>query len=234
MKKKLKYVLLIIVLLVLFAACENNKVATSIKVKNQITHEDSMVVNETTETADETPEWKMPGEKTPYVTVESSLNTEEIENFKKYYSLSLDKDENYIIKLFDNEGKLVDDLTNPKEPSIHLLTNNVMQIIIYYGSPFYYTYFYNIENGNISQAYDTPVLAKGNKIVYIDRKKLIVKDIFDEEKYYKEIERNFTETVPPSSAISKANFISDHELKINYYEGKNYNKKKETLDLDKY
>ncbi len=217
-----------------FVACDKNKVASISEVKNQITNQESIDANENIETTDEIPEWKIPGEKTPYVTVDSSLSRAEIENFKKYYSLSLDKDENYTIKLYDSEGKLVDELSNPKEPSIHFLTNKVMQIIIYYGNPFYYTYFYNIENREISQAYDTPVLAQDDKIVYIDGKKLIVKDIFDKDKYYKEIERNFTETVPPSSAISNAKFISDHELKIKYYEGEKYNQKKETIDLDKY
>lgn len=233
MTKKLKYVILIIVLLASVVACDKNKVP-SIKVKNQITDKDSIDGNENKETTDEIPEWKIPGEKTPYVTADPSVSKDEIENFKKYYSLSLDKDENYTIRLYDNEGKLVEELTNPKEPSIHLLTNKVMQIIIYYGSPFYYTYFYNIESEKISQVYDTPVLAQGNKIVYVEGKKLIVKDIFDKKQYYKEVERNFTETVPPSSAISKASFVSDHELEINYYEGKQYNEKKETLDLYKY
>lgn len=83
----------------------------------------------------------------------------------------------------------------------------------------------------ISQAYDTPVLIDKGKIVVFQNKKLIISDIFDKDLYFKEVERDFSETVPSSSAIINAKFINSSELQIEYYEGKDFTEKSEIIDL---
>lgn len=104
---------------------------------------------------------------------------------------------------------------------------------MFYGSPFYYTSFYNIKSEKLSNPYDTPVLAYKNKVIYVDNNRLIIRDIFNKKKYYKVIERKFTETVPPSSAIRSITYISNLEIELEYYSGKDYTKYEETIDLNK-
>jgi len=67
----------------------------------------------------------------------------------------------------------------------------------------------------------------------VQSKKLIISDIFDKALYFKEIERNFSETVPPSSAIISAKFVNSNELQIDYYVGKDFTEKSEIIDLSK-
>jgi len=152
---------------------------------------------------------------------------------EEFYCITKNKDETYTVKLFDKEKKVVDETNVPKEPHVKKLGNGIIQVTISYGSPFYYTYFYDTKANLISQAYDTPVLVDKSKIVLVQGKKLIVSDIFDKTLYFKMVERNFSETVPPSSAIVNAKLINSNELQIDYYEGKDFTERSEIIDLNK-
>lgn len=152
---------------------------------------------------------------------------------EEFYSIVKNEDETYTVKLFDESKKVVDETTVPNEPYVNKLENDIIQVIIYYGSPFYTTYFYDTKANLISQAYDTPVLIDKGKVVLVQNKKLIVSDIFDKTLYFKEVERNFSETIPPSSAIISAQFINSNELQLEYYEGKDFTEKTEIIDLSK-
>lgn len=156
-----------------------------------------------------------------------SVPTEEL------YSIIKNEDGTYTVKLFDKNKEVIDENTVPKEPHVNKLENDLIQVIISYGSPFYTTYFYDTKDNLISQAFDTPVLIDKGKIVLVQNKKLIVSDIFDKALYFKEVERNFSETVPPSSAIISAKFINSNELQIDYYEGSDFTEKSEVIDLSK-
>jgi hypothetical protein len=152
---------------------------------------------------------------------------------EEFYSIIKNEEGTYTVKLFDKNKKVIDETTVPKEPHVSKLENDIIQVTISYGSPFYTTYFYNTKANLISKAYDTPVLIDKDKIVFVQNKKLIVSDIFDKAIYFKEVERNFSETVPPSSAIVSAKFINSNELQIDYYEGKDFTEKSEIIDLSK-
>lgn len=154
-------------------------------------------------------------------------------SIEEFYSITKNKDETYTIKLFDNNKKVVDEFTVPKEPHVNKLENDVIQFIISYGSPFYTTYFYDTKANLISQVYDTPVLVEKGKIVMVENNKLIVSDIFNKDLYYKEVKRNFSQTVPPSSAIVSAKFVNSNELQIDYYVGEDFTEKSEIIDLSK-
>jgi hypothetical protein len=152
---------------------------------------------------------------------------------KDFYIIAKNKDETYNIKLLDKNKKVIDEFTVPKEPHVKELEKDVIQFIISYGSPFYTTYFYDTKANLISQAYDTPVLVDKGRIVIVEGNKLIVSDIFDKDLYYKEVERNFSQTVPPSSAILTAKFVNSDKLQIDYYEGEDFTEKSEIIDLSK-
>lgn len=152
---------------------------------------------------------------------------------EEFYSIYKNEDGIYTVKLFDKNKKVVDETTVPKEPHINKLENEIIQVTISYGSPFCTTYFYDTKANLISQAYDTPVFIDKGKIVLVQSKKLIISDIFDKALYFKEIERNFSETVPPSSAIISAKFVNSNELQIDYYVGKDFTEKSEIIDLSK-
>ncbi|WP_310604437.1 hypothetical protein [Anaerosporobacter sp.] len=160
--------------------------------------------------------------------VETKKTPSQIEDF---YTIMNNVDETYTLKLIDNNKEVIDEITIPNKPHINKLEDDIIQVVISYGSPFYITYFYDTKNSLLSQAYDTPVLVDKGKIVFMEGDKLIVTDIFDREAYYKQIERAFSETVPPSSAIISARFINSDELQVDYYVGKDFMEKSEIIDL---
>ena len=171
----------------------------------------------------------------PSITVSpTTVETKKISvPIEEFYSIIKNEDGTYTVKLFDKNKNVVDETTVPKEPHVNKLENDIIQVIISYGSPFYTTYFYDTKADLISQAYDTPVLIDKGKIVLVQSKKLIVSDIFDKALYFKEVERNFSETVPPSSAIVSVKFINSDELQIDYYEGKDFTERSEIIELSK-
>lgn len=89
---------------------------------------------------------------------------------EEFYSINKNEDGTYTIKLFDKNKEVVDESTVPKESLVNKLENDIIQVIISYGSPFYTTYFYDTRTSVISQVYDTPVLIDKGKIVLVQNK----------------------------------------------------------------
>ncbi|WP_167956844.1 hypothetical protein [Anaerosporobacter faecicola] len=169
----------------------------------------------------------------PGVVANPLLSKNEISVLGKYYNLSYDKKTNeYILYLMDDNGATVKKISHPKIPCVYLRNRSLLQIIYYYGGWYYTTYFYDIDKNIVSQEYNLLVLVTEDKVIYIENRKMIIRDIFDKAKYYKEIKRNFTRTAEPTEAIYKIEFISDHELELHYFSGDNYHRIKEIIDLD--
>lgn len=61
--------------------------------------------------------------------------------------------------------------------------------------------------------------------------KIIVQDIFDEAKYYMEIEGDYASMAVPHHVITDAEFIDDTHLMLEYYTGENLEVTKEIIDL---
>jgi len=96
--------------------------------------------------------------------------------------------------------------------------------------------FFDVKLNRISPRYNNPTLIENDKIVYMDydgeRLKLIVSDLFDKNKFYKEYLRDFSPIAAPYNALSSAKFIDSNKLQIAYLTGIDYKEITETIELN--
>lgn len=80
-----------------------------------------------------------------YINIEEKIENSS-EDKDKFYKIRKEDDESYTLELYSKDNVIIDAITVPNEPEINILDNNIIQVIISYGSPFYATYFYDVEN----------------------------------------------------------------------------------------
>lgn len=141
---------------------------------------------------------------------------------------------NYRVNIKDKRGKLIYDEEYKIEPEIKLLDKNTF--LIKRGAGDWYTYiFVNVENGLVSDIFNDISVWNHEKVVYAifddNINKIIVQDIYDKDKYYMEIVRDYTPTAVPRFIILKAEFLSSSQLKLEYYCGENFEVKQEIINL---
>ena len=158
--------------------------------------------------------------------------TPQSESITNYYKVIYNADKSYTIILYDKNKNVVHKETVFKEPYIGLEDENIIKIVNSVGSSANYTYFYDVASSKISPVYENAILIQKDKIVFMKNDVLIVSNIFNKSLFYKEIKRNFSPTAVPSSAIISAKFINSNKLQIDYYTGKNFTEKLETINLD--
>jgi uncharacterized protein YcfL len=152
----------------------------------------------------------------------SNTQTKPIE---EYYKLSKNDDESYTIILYDNAKNIIHQETVEKEPYIDFEDEKIIRVTHSVGSSLNYTYFYDIVKGEISQVYENVLLIEKDLVLYMNDNILIISNIFDNNLYYKEIKRNFSQTAVPSSAILSIKFVGPNLIQLDYLEGKDLKEK---------
>lgn len=139
----------------------------------------------------------------------------------------------YSYEIYNKKGKLVKkEDVQQQGPRIEYVSDKLLSIGLVAGSYVISTQYYDIENDVFSEIYETPLAVHENMVVYVDEtKKLIVRDIFDSSKYYKEFKLNFADSAVPVSLINKVKFIEDKKLQVTYLSGKKYKEVTEYLVL---
>jgi hypothetical protein len=122
----------------------------------------------------------------------------------------------YTLILLDGAGETMINRTYPKEPFITKISDNKYELGVSIGVNSRYSSVIDIEKHQESETIFNVIYLNADKWVYFDDGKLIVSDIFDKNKFYKEIERDYMQTAVPSSAIIKA-YIDNDNLYIEYY-----------------
>lgn len=139
----------------------------------------------------------------------------------------------YII--YDKDGKIVKEEDAHKYyPNITYIDYNILEIRTAAGTGVFFCTYYDIDNDKFSETYESPVIAEIDKIAYLDRWHkngftLIVSDIFNENKFYKEFE--FDNCFVAASPITDAEFLDDNTLSVTYLSGEYYEDKSVVLDL---
>lgn len=168
-------------------------------------------------------------------TLEESNNKviEETKNYKVVASEN-EKSREYQYLIFDNDGDVIYEGSHYKTPNLSYLSNNIVQSHTGGGNISQYQFF-DIEKGLVSQIYENPGLIDDGKIVYMvfenNKIKLIVRDLFDKSKLYKEYERDFSPVAAAYNDLIKAEFIDSNKLQVTYLSGENFIEVTEILDL---
>ena len=85
------------------------------------------------------------------------------------------------------------------------MTNELVEIVIGVGSPAHYIYYFDKKRNKVSDTFFNPILVDDKYIAYMGdglEKGLIIMDLFNEDEFYKRIDRDFSPVIDFNSAVS--------------------------------
>jgi hypothetical protein len=140
----------------------------------------------------------------------------------------------YKYTICNNQGKKIyedDDLN--KEPVIEELDDGIISIGTSAGTGLWMVKYYDKLNARVSDIFTNPLDLKGEKVIYFDKNKIVVQNVFNKSNYYKEIKLDTTDTADPNNAIKSAEFIDDDTIRVIYFSGTDYKEVTEIFHLNK-
>lgn len=158
----------------------------------------------------------------------------EADGYKIYYDQNLNT---YAYQIFSLEGEITEEVTNIKGIlAICEVNDFVIHVKISAGSCARQEWFYNRKTGEKSEEFFNVSAVNNTMIVYMeftDEGKicLVIRDIFDQNTFYKEITRDFSRIAIACLDLSEAVFLDEKDLKIEYYPGENREVIQEVLEL---
>lgn len=140
------------------------------------------------------------------------------------------------VVLYDRQTHRMETIPVIEKTSVTPITDTMYEITQSVGSPARYVFYYDMENGRVSDVFFNPILiSAGNEpsryIAYMEDGMLFVCDIFDKDIFCEKIERDFTKTADPVSAVIDIMLGEDGLLVLKYYQGDAYNVVTETITL---
>jgi len=125
------------------------------------------------------------------------------------------------------------------ESSIYSLENSIgdslLSIEIGVGTGTWLTQYYDVDKDIFSEMFESPITIQRDKIAYIkifdNTYKLIVRNIFDKSKYYKEFNIDLSPVANPIDALVHLEYLNGDRLQITYLSGKDYVEKNSIFQL---
>lgn len=167
----------------------------------------------------------------------SKLKTDVVKRGKNYKITATKKSDHtdYHYLVYNNNGKIMFEETIDIKVDFSYISSDILRRHNGGGNVSQYKYF-NLNDNLVSQIYDNPSLVENGKIVYMtyedDKIKLIISDLFDKSKFYKEYNRDFSPVAAPYNALVDAKFIDSSKLQITYLSGSNRKQVTEIINLN--
>ena len=145
----------------------------------------------------------------------------------------------YEYVIYNKYGKVARKEEAGREPHIVLLQNGLLEIMISCGSPAQLYRYYDINNDVFSNEsfWNRALVLEDGKIVYMSidegskQSMLVIQDIFDKNKYYKEVHRDFSPFAVPSMLLKETRVLENGNLEITYFKGEEQSLETEIIDL---
>lgn len=152
------------------------------------------------------------------------------------YIVNEKEDYNYEVIIKQYNGKvIISEEYNHTWPTVQEIGKDMIALRVSGGLSCLVTRFINVKNGNISEKFVNVMAYNSDKVVYPAYKdgdmKIIVQDIFDPNKYYYEIIRDYAPDAIGTSMVISTEFLSDTSLYLEYYKGEEWEEMKEIIDL---
>lgn len=126
------------------------------------------------------------------------------EPFNKYFWFNI----------FDNNRNIVlNGGTEWKEPEITEV-DNIVSVTLNFGTLANISRYYDTQNNILSDEYNNVLAQNGSLICFFDKSSIIITNAFDNDEFYKEIKKNFSDTAFP---IEQIDFSSSEFVTISYY-----------------
>ena len=154
----------------------------------------------------------------------------------KFYKLVKNEDStSYKYYVFDTEGEIIDSGSSEISPSLWAVGDYMMQLYVQDGTGLSTNHakYYDLKNSKKSKTFDYVLTAKDDRVVYADHRNgeymIIVQDIFDKEKYYKEYKLENVSEVGEDFAVD-GRFDEEGNIIITYLSGENCEETDYTID----
>ena len=163
-------------------------------------------------------------------------NTVDSYDISKFYKVIQKDDSTFDYNVFDTEGEILDSETSVRLPSFKATGDYLMQLSVQTGTGISTNYakYYDLKNSKTSKTFNYVLTAKDNYVVCADYRNgkhiIIVQDIFDKEKYYKEYELENVSPVAADFAV-EGHFNEKGNINITYLSGENYKETNYTIVL---
>ena len=140
----------------------------------------------------------------------------------------------YSYFIFNNNKKIVENGTvSHKPPDIKLVGKTTLELRFHSGTDADLCRYFDVATGKKSQDFWNVRAIKNNLAIYAvlknDKFKLVICNVFDKTEYYKTFDRDFSPIA--TSPIKTAKFISDNQIEVTYFIGKNYKVITEKINL---
>ena len=153
---------------------------------------------------------------------------------KMSYSVE-EVNDKYVVSITNNYGKTIYENTYNAYPIILQVGENTVSVTIGAGD-YWTTMFINGKTNRISDYFENISACSEQLVVYgiyeDGELKIVIRDIYDKEKVYKEIIDTFPVVAVGSYLIKEAQIIDDHTVHLTYYVNNDWEEKEELVLLD--
>lgn len=175
-------------------------------------------------------------ESSKYVHEEVTRNEEILED-STYYKVLLSNSQ-YYCTFYDKSHQVVRvDGPYSKIPKVSVVNDSnpiLLRLTIQTGTGIgtQYGYFYLVDEMKFSETFQSILDQSGNLVAYIDKEKVVVRDIFDKTKYDKEISAFHDPFSNVAQPITNASFSEDSKtITVTYLTGDNFREVSETFEI---
>lgn len=137
----------------------------------------------------------------------------------KDYTLNV-IDEGYELVLYNQDKEEIFSMIYPREPRITDITESVLEISVSTGNPSRYVFYFDRQNGRVSETFFNPILFGGQYVAYMEENRLILTDLFEEGILHEEIIKDYSKTADPVSAVISIEVLENRDIMLQYYKGK--------------
>ena len=151
----------------------------------------------------------------------------------QYYRLYRDENFMWLYVIFDKDGNEVKSNQYSRYPHIAVLDNKIISVSVQAGTGIEtrWIYFYDVENGVLSDVFYSVFEQYDNRIIKGTHNSIIVRDIFDETKFFKEFEDFEGMSQNTAFPFVDAEFVDNGQKISVIYMGESYEKITVTFDL---
>lgn len=152
---------------------------------------------------------------------------------ERYFKVTKDKDKGYTVTVFDEEKHIVAKFRHIKEPRVTMVNEDILRVSVIYSGKTEPSYeYYDRRNERMSNMYDNVLEERGDQVIYADGNRLIIRNMFDKNAYYKELVRDFAPVTPPRKALLEVEWEKPDRIVVKYLAGEERKVISEEIDLD--
>lgn len=156
-------------------------------------------------------------------------------NISNTYVVITNENYNYKVIIKQYNGKVIlSEEYHHLWPIVQEIGKDVLTLTLGRGD-WWVTRFINVKDGSVSEQFGNILTYSPDKVVYPKYEdgvmRIIVQDIFDKERYYYEVIRDYAPDVVGTYMVIDAVFLDEATLHLQYYSGEDWEEVSEVIHL---